>query len=466
MIVGFIVAVVAAAALVTFQMTPEYASSARLFVSSSRSDAASAYQGSLFSEQRVTSYADLATGQALARRVIAQQNLKMTPEELSKKISTMVVPDTVILQVTVTDSSPERAQRLAQGVATSLTTFVEQLETAPGGAQAPIKATIVDPASLPDAPVSPQPVRNLAVAGVLGLLLGFGVAVLTELLDTTMKSHEDVTKTTGTAVMGSIPFDPGATKQPLVTALGTSAPRVEAFRVLRTNLQFVDVDRDSKVFVVTSSVPGEGKTTTAINLAITLAQAGQKILLLEGDLRRPKIADYLHLEGAVGLTTVLVGRIDIDEAIQDHSTPNLSVLTSGAIPPNPSELLQSHAMMEALMDLRDRYDVVIIDAPPLLPVTDAALLTSQSDGALLIVRQGKTTKDQLRHALERLQAVDGRALGVVLTMTSDGGAGGYGYGVGYKKGHDRFPEEGPAQEEKRPAPAGEAPAPALRQRSF
>jgi hypothetical protein len=221
--------------------------------------------------------------------------------ELTEKISATVTRETVILGISVTDPNPQQAQALAQAVAEELTEFVSELETPPGRANAPIKASIVDAASLPDAPVSPQPIRNLGLAAVLGLLLGLGAAVLRELLDTTVKTHDDIEEIARTAVMGNIAFDPEAPKSPLITSLGTHAPRVEAFRVLRTNLQFVNVDSDSKVFVVTSSLPEEGKTTTATNLAITLAQAGQRVLLVEADLRRPKISTNLKLETAVGL---------------------------------------------------------------------------------------------------------------------------------------------------------------------
>jgi capsular exopolysaccharide synthesis family protein len=208
---------------------------------------------------------------------------------------------------------------------------------------------------------------------------------------------------------------------------------VEAFRVLRTNLQFVNVDSPSKVFVVTSSLPEEGKTTTSCNLAVALAQAGQRVLLLEGDLRRPKISEHLNVEEAVGLTTVLVGRIGLADAVQPSGVPGLDVLPSGATPPNPSELLQSNAMHDVMDRLRKDYDVIVVDAPPLLPVTDAALLTAQSDGALLVIRHGKTTKDQVQHAAERLEAVDGRLVGAVLNMVPRRRSGDtyYGYGYGY-----------------------------------
>ena len=439
-----LVVAVGVAAGVTYSMTPQYASSARLFVSTTPSSSGEAYQGSLFSAQRVTSYADLVSGQELSRRVIEELDLDMDPAELSGKISASVVPETVILRITVEDADPAQAQLLTQTVAQELTQFVDELETPPGETQAPIKATIVDSAPFPDTPISPQPVRNLGLAGVLGLLLGLGLAVLRELLDTTVKSAADVEALTNAPLMADIAFDGRAVKEPLVSSLSPHAPRVEAFRVLRTNLQFVDVDRQSKVFVVSSSVPGEGKTTTASNLAITLAQAGKRVLMVDGDLRRPQVADLFDLEPTVGLTTVLIGSIELDEAIQYGDLPNLAFLTSGAIPPNPSELLQSHAMSELVKRARSDFDVILIDGPPLLPVTDAALLAAQADGALLVVRHGKTTRDQLRHSMERLGAVDAPALGIVFNMVPQrrGGArDGYGYGYGYGYAPEQRPRK-------------------------
>ena len=264
-----------------------------------------------------------------------------------------------------------------------------------------------------------------------------------ELLDTSIKSTDDIAEATDAAVMAGITFDAATTKTPLVSSLGSHEPRVEAFRVLRTNLQFVDVDNANKAFVVTSSVPAEGKSTTAVNTAITLAQTGQKVLLVDGDLRRPQAAKLLGLDDAVGLTTVLVGRVSVDDALQRHET-GMDVLTSGVIPPNPAELLQSHAMADLLTELRGRYDVIVIDAPPLLPVTDAALIAAQTDGALLVVRHGRTTKDQLHGAVERLAGVNAHALGVVFNMTPrKSGRGGYGYGYGY--GYAPQPADGDEQ---------------------
>jgi capsular exopolysaccharide synthesis family protein len=430
LIVACLVITVALAGLITVRTTPQYQSTSQLFVSTSSNTSSDAYQGGLFSTQRVASYADLVRGKELAQRVIAAEGLALTPSELSAKVTASAVPETVLLKISVTDPVPETAQRLTQSYSEQLANLVADLETPPGKDTPVLKATIVDSANLPTGPVSPQPVRNLGIAVVLGLLLGFGLAVLREILDTTVKTADDVAHTIGASVMGGIAYDPDTSKRPLVSSLNSHEPRVEAFRVLRTNLQFVDIDSDNKAFVVTSSVPTEGKSTTAVNTAITMAQTGRRILLIDGDLRRPQVATMLGLEGTVGVTTVLLGRIAVEDAIQSHRT-GVHVLASGAIPPNPSELLQSNAMHDLLKELRDRYDTIVIDAPPLLPVTDAALLAEQTDGALMVVRHSKTTREQLHSAHQRLQGVGANTLGVVFNMVPKKRGANYGYGYGY-----------------------------------
>lgn len=439
LIVSCLVVAVGLAALVTFRATPLYASTTELFISTPGSDTGQAYQGSLFSQQRVTSYADLVTSRQVAGAVLEDTDSNLAPTELAAKVTARAKPETVILEIEVSDPDPEQARTYADAYAKAMRDFITELEEPAGGGDAPIKATIAEEASLPASPYSPQPLRNLGLAAVLGLLIGLGAAVLREVLDTTIKSPSDITDTVDIPVMSSIANDPDVEEHPLLTQLGTHASRSEAFRVLRTNLQFVDVDSASKVIAVTSSVPGEGKTSTATNLAIALAQAGERTLLIDGDLRRPKVAEKLGLEGTVGLTTVLVGKMEPSDAIQSHTASGLSVLTSGVVPPNPAELLQSQSMGDLIDKLRPQYDVVVIDSPPLLPVTDAALLAARSDGALIVVRHGKTTTDQLRHALERLHAVDSRAVGVVINMVPTRGNGSYGYGYGY--GYGYAPEE-------------------------
>jgi len=433
LILACLTIVIGIAAGLTARATPQYKSTAQLFISTSTStNTNDVYTGSLASTQRVASYADLADGRALAERVIDRTGISLTVDQLAAKVEAQAVPETVLLNISVTDPSPRTAKALTDVYSEELSELVAELETPPGSSVPLLKATVLYGANLPTVPASPQPVRNIGLAVVLGLLLGLGLAVLREVLDTTVKTASDVSDAAGTSVMAAIAYDPDTRVHPLVSDLGSHSPRVEAFRVLRTNLQYVDIDSSSKAFVVTSSVPGEGKSTTAVNTAITMAQTGQNVLLIDGDLRRPQVASMLGLESQVGVTTVLLGKVDAADAIQVHAS-GLHVLTSGTIPPNPSELLQSHAMRELLAQLRGKYDNIVFDAPPLLPVTDAALLASQTDGALLVVRHSKTTRDQLHGAHERLEGVGAHPLGVVFNMVPKrrGGAYGYGYGYGY-----------------------------------
>lgn len=391
----------------------------------------------MFSLQRVKSYADLLTGEKIASRVVDRLELSETPRTLATKISASSNLDTVILRISVTDSAPGRAQVLAQTVSEEFVGYVAELETPPGKDEATIKATIIDAATEPSAPISPQPLRNLALGLIVGALLGTALAVLRESLDRSIKTVRELEALVSAPIIGTISFDSSAIDTPLISSLDTYAPRAEAFRVLRTNLQFIDPDIERKVFVITSSLPGEGKTTTAVNLALALAEGGEKVALVEGDLRRPKISEYLRLESAVGLTTVLIGKLPVDEAMQTTANQDLAVLTSGSTPPNPAELLKSSAMRTIIASLRETYDIVLIDAPPLLPVTDGALLAAQADGALLVVRHGKTTTDQVSMAVERLEAVGATPVGVIFNMTPSKGGDGYGYGYGYGYAPDR-----------------------------
>ncbi|WP_343907989.1 polysaccharide biosynthesis tyrosine autokinase [Nocardioides aquiterrae] len=433
-VVASVAVAVAVAAALTWQATPQYASTASIFVSTSPSDAADAYTGNLFATQRVSSYAELVGKRKLAERVADNLGGGIDPAELQSQVSTSVNPDTVILEITATDPDPVQAREIAQAYAQALSDEVAVLETPQGKNDALVQASIVDNAQVTDTPVSPRPVRNLGLALVLGLLVGLGLAVLRELLDTTLKSTEDVAAVTPAPILGRINADSTAVRRPPAEVLASATPWSESFRVLRTNMQYVEVDHDQKVFVVTSALPAEGKSTTAVNLAVTLAQANQRVALIECDLRRPLIAERLGLDAGVGTTSVLIGKVHLRDALQKYADTDLWVLASGPIPPNPSELLQSNAMEKLIGELRDDFDIVILDAPPLLPVTDAALLAARADGALIVIRHGKTTKDQLTHAIERVEAVDAKVVGVVVNLAPARKAGrsyGYGYGYGY-----------------------------------
>ncbi|MBS4753300.1 polysaccharide biosynthesis tyrosine autokinase [Nocardioides sp. zg-ZUI104] len=421
--------------------TPQYASTARLFVTTAQTDDAQLLQGGQFSAQRVKSYAELIGSRELAERVQQDTELGLEVDSLARSVSAKAVLDTVNLEITVMNDDPHRAQLVAQSYAEQLTDLVRELETPAGQAESPVKATIVDSASLQTSPVSPDVTRTVLIGVFLGLVAGFALAVVRELLDTRVKSPEDIVGITEAPTLGMIAFDPNSSKIPLITQIESHAPRAESFRVLRTNLQFVDVDSEHKLFVVTSAVPGEGKTTTAVNLAISLAQGGRRTLLVGGDMRRPSADDKLGLDRAVGLTSVLLGHVDLKEAIQHHEDSGLDFLSSGPVPPNPAELLQTRAMDQLLSSVRLQYDVVLVDAPPLLPVTDAALLAAKADGAILVLSHRGVTKEQVRLSIERLHQVGGAVSGIVLNkVPSKGGTYGYGYGYGYAPQKSAAPE--------------------------
>jgi capsular exopolysaccharide synthesis family protein len=366
--------------------------------------------------------------------VVSELRLPVSPALLQSRLSASAIPDTVLLQATVTDPVPARARDIANAAGRQFALLVSDLERPEGGGSSLVKVTTVEEAKLPTSPVSPTTTRNLALAGLLGVLVGVGLAVLRETLDTSVKTPEDVAAAAGgLATLGAVGFDSGARKRPLINPVEAHSRRSEALRQLRTNLQFVDVAAHPKSIVVTSSVAGEGKSTTACNLAITLAQAGLRVVLVEADLRRPRLMTYLGMEGAVGVTSLLIHRATLDQAIQPWGNALLDVLPSGPVPPNPSELLGSREMAELMKQLEARYDIVLVDGAPLLPVTDAAVLSALAGGALLVVRANRTHREQLHRAVESLRAVDARLLGAVLNFVPSRGARGYQYGYEYTR---------------------------------
>jgi capsular exopolysaccharide synthesis family protein len=410
---------------------------------------ADAYQGNLFSQQRVKSYVDLLTSDRLAESVVRAVPVGLSATRVQSEISATALPDTVLLQATVTDRQRPRALRLTTALATQFIRLVQGLETPPGQTLTTVRVEVVAGPKVGSHPVSPTPVRNAALATVLGLIAGVGGAALRESLDTTVKTAEVLHKMTSTAVLCTVPFDVRARKAPLILEGSARSHRAEALRQLRTNLGFVNVDQPPKTLVVTSAVPGEGKSTTACNLAIVFAETGKRVVLVDADLRRPRIADYLGLEGAVGLTNVLAGQARMDDALQHWGASGISVLPSGSNPPNPSELLGSRNMVDLLGALRNAFDVVIIDTPPLLPVTDAAVVASRVDGTVLVSRCAKTTANQAREAAHALTAVGARILGCVLNMSQGGDRDTYTY--------DAYPAQ--PQPRRGTAPRGGSPAP-------
>jgi capsular exopolysaccharide synthesis family protein len=399
----------------TLLATPTYQARSQVFVSVSTGGSTSdLLQGSSFTQNRVKSYTDMVTSPRVLVPVIKRLGLRTTPDQLATSITADSPLDTVLINVTATDDDPIVASDVANATADSLGIQVTALEKPAGTQSSPVHISTIRTATVPTVRATPHPARNFAMALVIGLALGVGQAVLRQMLDTKVRSEVDVQEITDVSVIARIGYDDDAPQHPLIVQSSPHSHRSEAFRRLRTNLQFLDLADRPKTIVVTSSLPGEGKTTTAINLAITLADSGSRVALVDADLRRPSIAEYMGLEGEVGLTTVLIGQVDVQDAIQPWGDGSLDVLPSGQVPPNPSELLGSRSMANLLEQLTIAYDIVLIDTPPLLPVTDAAILAKITGGALVVAGAGTLHRQQLADGLGSLEDVGARVLGVVL----------------------------------------------------
>ncbi|MGO4599383.1 polysaccharide biosynthesis tyrosine autokinase [Terrabacter sp. 2RAF25] len=447
--------IIAAVTLVTLGLTAAYTaltpraygSSTRFFVNTTSDDTTVALaQGNTFTQARVKTYAQILEDPAVLQPVIDAVKIGGTTDELAARVTSTIPPDTSLIDVTVTESSPQRAQQLATAISEVFPRYVDSIESK-SNRQSPVTLSVTRPATLETTPVSPKPTRNLALGLVLGLLLGFGVALLRDVLDKSVKSQRDLETVTDRTILGGIAFDADAATHPLIVQVDPRSQRAEAFRSLRTNLQFIDVANPPKSIVITSSLPGEGKSTTTANLALSLADTGLKVVVIEGDLRRPRLLDYLGFEGSVGLTDVLVGRVDVEDVLQPFGRTGLRLLGAGPIPPNPSELLGSANMEQLVTDLSERYDYVLIDAPPLLPVTDAAVLSTIVDGALVVVGAGVAQREHVRRALESLEAVNGSVLGLILNRVKvkdfGSGYGTYEYDYRPESERQRAKDKGP-----------------------
>jgi capsular exopolysaccharide synthesis family protein len=412
----FLVTVIGAVAAVglTSREAKQYSSSVTFFVATPSAVPGQAYQANLYAQALVNSYVKLLSSDELARRVIAQAGLHATPHAVAEEISGTAGLNTVLLTASATASSPAGAFRLASAVAAVFGPMVSFLNNSYNttASKSPIVLSVV---SGPTSPVKVAPRRalNYLLGILLGLVVGLALAAVRELRDKSVRSDEQVAAI-GTGVLASISRI--RRYRPLPLTGGGRSILAEEMRQLRTNLQYMQMERPAKVIAVVSSEAAEGRSTVAINLAVAFAEAGRQTLLIDADLRRPQIAEYLGIEGAVGLSEVLAQQVDLDTALQTSGEQKLHVLPSGSLPPHPSELLGSRQMTELVARLRDEFDTIIIDTPPLRPVTDGVTVALLSDGAIVVVCNGRTSRAQLGRALQVLRAVDVPVLGVVRNM--------------------------------------------------
>lgn len=393
-----------------------------------------AYSRAQLSIDRVKSYAIVITSNRVADEVVRRLQFKDAAGNLVRpSVSASAIDETNLIDVSTYDGDPERARATAEMVGKVVTDVVDALERPTGTERSSLRVAVIGPAGLPTSPIAPRKKLIVVMGGFFGLAAGVGLSVLRHKLDRSLRDADDLSGVVHAPVLAVIAYDGRTPKRPLVVHSDSQSPAAESYRQLRTNIRFVNIDSTVRSLVVTSAVANEGKSTVACNLAIAMAQAGQRVILVEADLRHPSVRGYMGIEGAVGLTNVLLGEVELDDVMQEWGGGLLEVLPGGTIAPNPSELLGSAGMAEVIRRLEAMSDLVIFDAPPLLPVTDAAVLGVNTDGAVLVVRSGSTGRDRLERAVESLAGVGVNILGAVLNMAATKGPNAYHYYSYYGK---------------------------------
>ncbi len=395
---------------------PSYADTVTFYVSTPVSQDQNAQSAGQFAQNRVTSYVELLQSDRLAQSVAQETGLSQG--EVAGTISATAEASTVLVTATVTDTSAELTTKVANGLAVAFPRLVDELDNA-GRTTDVVTVSVTSGPNPSNGPVAPQ-LTLYGAAGVGGgLIVGVIIAVLRALLDQSVRTGAGAAELVGAPLIGSVVADASSRRNPLTVGEAASSVRAEEYRQVRTALRFIEAAERADVVLVTSSLPQEGKSVTAVNLAISLAEDGQQVLLVDGDLRRPSAAKLLGLEQHTGVTNVLIDQVDLDGAIQQWRTTNLHFLASGQIPPNPSELLGGTRMAALMEQLRGRYDKIVIDSPPVLPVADAAVMSALVDGIVFVVRYGKTPRPTVRAAATSLEDVGGRLIGTVVNMVRE-----------------------------------------------
>lgn len=407
--------------------TPIFHSTASTYFSiRSGSSGSDINQGSTYTQNQMLSFAQLAHSAAVldgVREDLAQQDLEFSNVELRRMVSVAIPQNTVVLDVTVGTESAGVAAFVANAIAEHLSEVVSAIAPVGVDGEATVVARVIEPATPAVFQSSPNKARDAvlgATAGGFAAILGLVIWTLT---DARVRSRDSLALVSDLPLLGTVPRQRGKSSQGLALLANLNGQTAEAYRQLRSALKFSAVEHAIDAIAVTSSVAGEGKTTTAVNIALAYVESGQSVLIVDADLRRPRVAEVLGVENSVGLTTVLVGSSEIDEAVLTHAS-GLRVLTAGDQAPNPAQLLASAAMSELVSELRERFDVVIIDTAPLLSVADATIMSQYVDSTIVVVNARRTRRAQLERCIGALRSVNADLAGFVLNnvrpIKSDG----------------------------------------------
>jgi succinoglycan biosynthesis transport protein ExoP len=411
------IAGLAVAALASLLTPAQYRASTLVFVAvQSTGQVTELVQGGTFAQNQVKTFAEHIDQPIVIEPVIKELGLDETAAELGALVSARPSLETSNIEISVTLPSPAESAELANAVTASFAQVVADITRPANGEPSPVTISVVRPATVPATPEKPNTVLNLGLGLLAGIAAGVAIAVLREALDRRVRNSRDVQALTNAPIIGRIAFDEKYERQPLAVHADPRSPAAEAFRTLRTNLRLSASPPGGKTYLITSAVGLEGKTTTAANLAIAIADTGVRVALVDGDLRKPMVATYMGAQEAPGLSDVLAETAYLPSALHQATRTNLFVLPAGTRPQNPSEILGSEAMRTLLVHIENEFDVVLIDVPPLLPVTDAAILSERAHGVIMVVAVGQTERREVAAALSVLEGVGAPLTGIVLNM--------------------------------------------------
>lgn len=420
-IVLFVVFTTAITATLVFILPPTYKASTTLMVNQATTETIN-LNDIMTSERLAKTYAEIITKRTIIETVINEMKLSEDYEDFIKKVDVELIRDTQLITISVKDQNAQKAAQIADAIATKFSAEVINLQ---GDRQSYNTIAIVEKAMAPQRPDSPKKALSIILSFFLSLLTIMGIIFLIEYLDDTFKDELDIKEYLALPHLGTISYIKEAHRKAgsLITMADPHNPIVEAFREIRTNIQFSQPEKTSKSFLITSSGPSEGKSQITANLAIIMAQAGYKTILVDADLHRPVMHDIFQVENNFGLTDLLT-KTDLPKVPWQSTDINgLSLITSGSFLPNPAEWLGSTKMYHLIEKLKEaNFHSIIFDTPPIGLITDAAILSSMTDGTILIIESGKTTRNDAQKAIEAIKKVGGEIIGTVLNHKKPDGS--------------------------------------------
>ncbi|GAA1131388.1 polysaccharide biosynthesis tyrosine autokinase [Citricoccus alkalitolerans] len=416
-----VVVCVAGAAVFSNLQSPVYSASASVFLTvKSEGGPGELSPGAFYTQSQLASYLDVATSTPVLESIIEELGMDATPEALATQLSVWSPEETSIIHISARSETASGAAVLANAATESVLTAVNELSPTGADGQRLAGANMIDSAVAPSSPSEPNLRVNVALGAALGILLGVGQIAVRSDLDTRVRDKKDIELLTGAPILGEVKWNHVEARQNAERQV-SSGVNAEAFRRLRTNLSFVGSKNDGRAIVFTSAGPGEGKTEIVSALALVLAQAGESVLLIDADLRHSNVASRMGIDAGRGLADLLADAAVPQDVLHIDSSGFLSVLLAGTMPPNPSELLGSKSMSSFLSIAERQYDYVLIDSPPLLPVTDAVVLSAHTRSAVLVSQIGNVRGSQLREAVTILEASRADLLGVVINEVEPSG---------------------------------------------